>query len=104
MAELIGRADLAVGAGGVMNWERCCLGLPTIAVDIAANQVSSLMKLAERGAVIHLGSAKAVAEAEIASSIRSLMHDRARTRRMSEIAAVLVDGEGCSRVHAAMSV
>jgi len=27
MAELMARADLAIGAGGVMSWERCCLGL-----------------------------------------------------------------------------
>lgn len=103
MAELMARADLAIGAGGVMNWERCCLGLPTIAVDIADNQVSSLTKLAKTGALIHLGSAKAVAEAEIADSVRGLIDSRAQTKRMGEIAAALVDGDGCGRVCAAVN-
>ena len=30
MAEYMTRADLAIGAGGVTVWERCCLGLPSI--------------------------------------------------------------------------
>jgi UDP-2,4-diacetamido-2,4,6-trideoxy-beta-L-altropyranose hydrolase len=103
MAELLRRADLAIGAGGGMSWERCCLGLPTIAVDIAANQIDPLTKLAETGALIYLGSAQALSEDEIKTSIRSLMHDPARTKRMGEIAGTLVDGNGCRRVHAAIN-
>ena len=57
MAELMMRADLAIGAGGVMSWERCCLALPTIAVDIADNQTGALTALAGCGAVAYLGSA-----------------------------------------------
>ena len=32
------QADLSIGAGGVMSWERCCLGLPTVTIGIAENQ------------------------------------------------------------------
>ena len=60
MAELMKRADLAIGAGGVMSWERCCLALPTIAVDIADNQTGALTALAAAGAVAYLGSAPSV--------------------------------------------
>lgn len=35
MAELISKADLAIGAGGGAMWERCYLGLPTITVVFA---------------------------------------------------------------------
>ena len=102
MAELMVRADLAIGAGGVMNWERCCLALPTIAMDIAANQLGSLTELANRGALIYLGSAKAVPAAKIADLIQSCLDNPARVRRMGEIAAAQVDGEGCDRVCAAV--
>jgi UDP-2,4-diacetamido-2,4,6-trideoxy-beta-L-altropyranose hydrolase len=38
MASLMANANLAVGAGGVSCWERCCLGLPSLVVGIAENQ------------------------------------------------------------------
>jgi len=38
MAELMANADLAIGAAGTTTWERCCLGLPSITVQLAANQ------------------------------------------------------------------
>jgi len=39
LAGLIARADLCIGAGGSTTWERACLGLPTITIPIAENQV-----------------------------------------------------------------
>lgn len=98
IAELMRRADLAIGAGGVMSWERCCLGLPTIAVDIAANQVGSLTALAEAGAALYLGSAPTVGEWALAGSIQAFLDDPARTRVMGEAAFALVDGGGSHRV------
>ena len=102
MAELIGGADLAIGAGGVMSWERCCLGVPTVAVDIAANQVGALTALARAGALLYLGSAASVSKEQMAASIGALLCDPARIRTMGAIALALVDGEGCSRVRASM--
>ncbi|WP_454626227.1 UDP-2,4-diacetamido-2,4,6-trideoxy-beta-L-altropyranose hydrolase [Bradyrhizobium cenepequi] len=102
MAELMGRADLAIGAGGVMCWERCCLGLPTMAVDIAENQVDVLRILAELGALLHLGSAASVEAEQIRSSVSKLAIDAVRMRTMGDIAFQLVDGEGTSRVVRAM--
>lgn len=103
MAELMSRADLAIGAGGIMSWERCCLGLPTIAVDIAANQIGALTALAEAGAVVYLGSASSVTREQLASEIQLALSDPGRTGAMGEAAHLLVDGGGCGRVQAAMA-
>lgn len=46
MAELMARADLAVGAGGTATWERLYLDLPTVAVAAAENQEETLAALA----------------------------------------------------------
>ncbi|VDH00942.1 undecaprenyldiphospho-muramoylpentapeptide beta-N- acetylglucosaminyltransferase [Lysinibacillus sphaericus] len=39
MAELMLKADLAIGAGGATTWERCILGLPSLSVIVADNQL-----------------------------------------------------------------
>ena len=39
MAEIMANSDIAIGASGSSTWERCCLGLPSIQIVIADNQV-----------------------------------------------------------------
>lgn len=51
MAELMCEADLAIGASGSSAWERCCVGLPTIQLVIAENQLFVAESLARAGAV-----------------------------------------------------
>lgn len=38
ISDLILKADLAIGAGGISLWERCILGLPSIVIEVADNQ------------------------------------------------------------------
>jgi UDP-2,4-diacetamido-2,4,6-trideoxy-beta-L-altropyranose hydrolase len=102
MAELMARADLAIGAGGVMCWERCCLGLPAIAVDIADNQVGALTALAAIGALDYVGSAASVTAEQITRAIRALLDAPATVRAMGDIARDLVDGQGSARVYSEM--
>lgn len=102
MAELMARADLAIGAGGSMCWERCSLGLPTIAVHIADNQIGALTALARAGAVAYLGSGPSVTADQIEGSVKLMVENPAQTRLMGETAQALVDGEGSERVHTAM--
>ena len=51
MAELMCNADLAIGAAGSTAWERCTLGLPTIQMVTADNQVFVAQCLSAVGAV-----------------------------------------------------
>ena len=102
IADLMGRADLAIGAGGVMNWERCCLGLPTVATDIAENQVGALTALAAAGALVHLGAAASVTDEGMAHALDSMLRNPSRLRQMGETAMGLVDGEGAERVRRAV--
>ena len=51
MAELMTQADLAIAAVGTSAWERCCLGLPTLAVILADNQQEGAKHLDLAGAV-----------------------------------------------------
>lgn len=38
LAPLILEADIGIGAGGATNWERFCLGLPSLVITLAENQ------------------------------------------------------------------
>jgi UDP-2,4-diacetamido-2,4,6-trideoxy-beta-L-altropyranose hydrolase len=93
MARLMRDADLAIGASGSTSWERCCLGLPAIAVVLADNQRLVAERLAESGA------------AEVASGmdalgglLKSLIGDPARRLCMTAAAAALTEGLGVDRV------
>lgn len=50
MAQLIAESDFCIGAAGGSAWERCCLGLPTLVLMLAANQQSGAMALQAHGA------------------------------------------------------
>jgi len=51
MAEIMANSDIAIGAAGATTWERCCLGLPTIQIVIAKNQLFSAETLAHQNIV-----------------------------------------------------
>jgi spore coat polysaccharide biosynthesis predicted glycosyltransferase SpsG len=96
-------ADLAIGAGGMTSWERCCLGLPTLVIVTAENQGRIVTELARAGAVISLGHASSVHAGTIAAALVALAGDAGRLRDMSASAASLCDGAGVSRVLEALN-
>lgn len=60
MAQLMAKADLALGGGGITNIERMYMKLPTIAVSVADNQTKVLEYLGQEGYVKYLGPASNV--------------------------------------------
>jgi len=98
MAALMSRADLAVGAAGGTALERCVLGLPSIVVALADNQVGSARALAATGAVAFLGRHEDISARDIADALNALAKDAAARRRMAERAAGICDGMGAGRV------
>lgn len=98
MSELMARADLAIGAGGTSAWERCCLGLPSLVVSLAQNQIGPSSALAERGLHLYLGNDSQVSAETIAAFLHVLLRNRAWLRFLSEASLKVVDGLGVSRV------
>ena len=94
MAELATAADLAVGAAGSAMWERCVLGLPSVVVTIADNQVPAATALAKAGAVLRVdGRAESFDRA-----MTRLFIDETLRASLAEKSAELCDGEGAARV------
>jgi UDP-2,4-diacetamido-2,4,6-trideoxy-beta-L-altropyranose hydrolase len=98
LAGLMSLADLAVGAAGSSSWERCCLGLPTICVGLAVNQMAMAEGLQSLGAVVNLGNAAEVSVEDLAASLLRLIDEPDRLASLSLAASRLVDGKGAERV------
>jgi UDP-2,4-diacetamido-2,4,6-trideoxy-beta-L-altropyranose hydrolase len=92
MADLMVEADLGVGTCGGAAWERCAVGLPTLAVITAENQREDARLLHERGAVRNLGEASDMTAGRWADAILTIKHDPEALKRMSLAAADVLQG------------
>jgi UDP-2,4-diacetamido-2,4,6-trideoxy-beta-L-altropyranose hydrolase len=98
MVELMTAADLSIGASGTTTWERCCVGLPSIVLALAENQIDISESLDKRGIVINLGWYENVRASDIKDAVESLI-DNCNKRIMMELKGKeLVDGSGAKRV------
>lgn len=96
MASLMCASDLAVGATGGSAWERCCVGLPTVAIAVATNQHSAATALERTGAALRC---------ELGDDFRAEFHRVMGIARQPEVlrrlalaSSAITDGRGAARV------
>jgi UDP-2,4-diacetamido-2,4,6-trideoxy-beta-L-altropyranose hydrolase len=97
------RHDLQIGSGGIAAWERCCLGAPTLALQIAPNQLAVLPELARAGAIEWLDRDDAD-EPAIGEAVRSLVDAPRRRLALARATRGLVDGRGAARAAAVLAL
>lgn len=90
MADLMAKADLFIGAGGSTTWERCFLGIPSITIAIADNQVEILKAVASFGATTYLGTSKETSLTDLYHAIKTLLENPDKLTVMSEKAEQLM--------------
>jgi UDP-2,4-diacetamido-2,4,6-trideoxy-beta-L-altropyranose hydrolase len=96
MAQRMADSDLAIGAAGSTSWERCCLGLPTLMVVLAANQLPSAQALKNANAACLI-----VTVSDIATNLPLALKDLTisdRRSRMSLAASTVCDGNGVEQI------
>ena len=100
LATLMAGADIAIGAGGTTALERCVLGLPTLTIIIADNQVPGVSALARRGATINAGKLglEMADQTLLVAMLRTLINSEDLRRHVAHSASALVDGRGVGRV------
>lgn len=91
MIELLTRTDLAIGAGGVSVYERCCLGIPSIIITLAKNQEQNARNLTKLGVATHLGNYQNWEKSKLIEEINN-------RKLSSENCQNLIDGLGCHRI------
>ncbi len=101
LCEFYARHDLQIGSGGGAAWERCCLGAPTLAVQIAQNQQAVLPLLAQHGAVAWVDPPSGLA---IGDAVARLVKEPRARLALARAGRALVDGKGSSRVAAVMQM
>jgi UDP-2,4-diacetamido-2,4,6-trideoxy-beta-L-altropyranose hydrolase len=97
MSELISQCDFAIGASGSTTWERCCLGLPSLAIPIAENQKAIALG-AQKLAVHDLLEIKSNVETEIHARLIELQLRQEYVSQLSINGMKVVDGLGVNRV------
>lgn len=97
MAALLARADLAIGAGGVNTWERCMLGVPTLALCVADNQKDVLLQ-GSRAGFLYFAQDADLEAASLMVHLRALLDNPGLRYHLSRNALALVDGRGTQRV------
>ena len=94
MAELMFKADLAIGAGGSTSWERCCLGLPTLIVITADNQNEIVHQLEKANTVVSIGRYDSIDIVNVARILSDFTHSFSKFSQMSKNAFNICKGNG----------
>lgn len=97
MAALMSSADLAIGAAGTTAWERCALGLPSLALALAPNQFGIGPLLEQLGVARFLGYAPEVPDDVLEAELDRCLEDGAWRAAAAARGMAAVDGEGAGR-------
>jgi UDP-2,4-diacetamido-2,4,6-trideoxy-beta-L-altropyranose hydrolase len=98
LADLMVQADLAIGAGGTSTWERMCLGLPTLIISIAENQLPASISLAEAKLIHYAGHYSSIKINNLIQLLLNLIDDEKRLLELAIQNQVHVDGLGVLRL------
>jgi len=95
LAQLMVESDLAIGAAGGTAWERCSLGLPSLVLVLAKNQLAGTRALQAAGAAITLESQQQISD--LMRALQTAEFADGVLAKLSNAAAAVTDGQGCLR-------
>jgi UDP-2,4-diacetamido-2,4,6-trideoxy-beta-L-altropyranose hydrolase len=98
MPELMAWADVAITAGGSTCWELAFMGMPSLVLAIAENQLGVVKQLETLGTAVNLGWHQQVASFQIAQSMMYLLASAVRRTALAHQCHAQVDGDGVDRV------
>ena len=96
IAKIMNKADLGIGAGGIMIWERCILGLPSIVSIMAKNQEYSVNTASKSGCIKNLGKMGKLSSKDYFDAIN--FFNSKKLIEMQNNSMKLIDGKGAERV------
>lgn len=91
-------SDLAIGACGTSTWERCTLGIPSLAITLAENQIEIAEQLDRYGAHKYLGDIKNIDLFKLERTFMSFVENKHLVDEMANRALQVCDGLGVARL------
>jgi len=96
MAEQIAWADVGVAAAGTVSWEICSLGLPSLMVATAENQIAAAKEMSRREAAVVVRPD--LSSEELGAQLQGLMLSQEERKQLSSNARYMLDTDGSGRV------
>jgi UDP-2,4-diacetamido-2,4,6-trideoxy-beta-L-altropyranose hydrolase len=96
MAQIMAENDLAIGAAGGTAWERCCLGLPSLVLVLAKNQLPGAVALQKAGAAVAIESQQQITG--FMEPLQAATFAKEVLTKLSKAAAAVTDGEGYQQI------
>jgi spore coat polysaccharide biosynthesis predicted glycosyltransferase SpsG/RimJ/RimL family protein N-acetyltransferase len=100
LTQLMTEADLALGAGGVMQWERLYLGLPSLVITVAENQKPQIDWMHAQGLLQLIGDHETISPNNVRQALCAFRDEHDARSAMSQKGMALVDGRGAIRIAA----
>lgn len=98
MPEIMAWADMAVSAGGSTCWEMAFMGLPSLVITLADNQIGVAEGLAKNGASIDLGWHGSISVKQCCQALKEIVRDKNKRSCLSERGQKLINGKGKQQI------
>jgi UDP-2,4-diacetamido-2,4,6-trideoxy-beta-L-altropyranose hydrolase len=102
IAKIMSKADIGLGSGGSVTWERISIGLPSIVVTTANNQVAFIRELDKDGYVKWIGNAYQIDEDFFYNILSEVVRNPHWLILQAQKGQKLIDGMGVKRISNAL--
>ncbi len=103
MPDLFAWADLAISSAGTTTWELAFMGLPSLIIILAENQVKVAGQLDSAGIAKNLGWHNRLDPPDISQGISSILSDADARASMAKLGRRTIDGFGVDKALIALS-
>jgi len=98
IANLMAWADVAISGGGSTCWEIAFMGLPSLIIVLAKNQLQLAQKMDAERVALNMGWHKAVRSDQIVMALGTVMEDKEKRAEMCLRGRNLVNGAGGEQI------
>jgi spore coat polysaccharide biosynthesis predicted glycosyltransferase SpsG len=98
LLNLLSMSHLNVGAGGISLYERCCLGIPSVVITLAENQVGNAVNMEKDNIITYLGDMNSWTHEDLIVAINKYRLDAKYYQEARDRCQDIVDDNGCQRI------